>query len=189
MVYGAGQRDGQWGLEGLDFDTGESRVWIEAGSGDCSGESSNLASILPGVSEVLEQVPDSCENSVYAATTIGPDGTVYQGTLNGMTRYVPDAVEASSAASQAEAGVEQALDLLARSQSDAPSNISERDFLRRALVQLIATQSVALEAGLREAGSAVALAMEALDAAVTALDAGEPYDAYVETAREALVAL
>jgi hypothetical protein len=104
-----------------------------------------------------------------------------------MTRYVPDAVEASSAASQAEAGVEQALDLLARSQSDAPSNISERDFLRRALVQLIATQSVALEAGLRELGSAVASAMEALDAAVTALDAGEPHDAYVETAREALV--
>jgi len=188
LVYGAGQRDGQWGLEGLDFDTGESRVWVEAGSGVCAGESSNLASILPGVSEVLEQVPDSCENSVYAATTVGPDGTVYQGTLNGMTRYVPDAVEASPSASQAEAGVEQALDLLSRSQSDAPSNVSERDFLRRALVQLMATQSVAREAGLGELSVAVAGAMQALDAAVAALDAGEPYDAYVETAREALVA-
>jgi F0F1-type ATP synthase alpha subunit len=32
---------------------------------------------------------------------------VYQGTLNGMTRYVPDAVEAASADAQVEAGVEQ----------------------------------------------------------------------------------
>jgi hypothetical protein len=189
LVYGAGQRNGQWGLEGLDFDTGESRVWIEAGSGICSGESSNLAAILPGVSEVLEQVPDSCENSVYAATTIGPDGTVYQGTLNGMTRYVPDGVEAIPAASRAEAGVEQALDLLSRSQSNAPSNISKRDFLRRSLAQLIATQSVALEAGLGELSAAAGEAMEALDAAVAALDAGEPYGVYVEMARESLTTL
>jgi hypothetical protein len=188
LVYGAGQREGQWGLEGLDFETGASRVWVEAGPGTCPGDSTGIAAVLPGVSEVLEQVPDSCENSVYAATTVGPDGMVYQGTLNGMTRYVPEAAEALTASLQAAAGIDQALDLLARSESDAPSSISERDYLRRALVQLVATQAVALSAELGDIATAAATAMESLDAAVAALDAGEPYDAHVQAAREALSA-
>ncbi|MBW1906031.1 MAG: hypothetical protein JRJ24_12120 [Deltaproteobacteria bacterium] len=186
LVYGAGQREGQWGLEGLDFATGESRVWVEAGPGTCPGDSTGIAAALPGVSDVLELVPDSCENSVYAATTVGPDGMVYQGTLNGMTRYVPDAAEALSASSQAAAGIDQALDLLARSQSDAPSSISERDYLRRALVQLVATQAVALDGGLGDIATPAAIAMESLDAAVAALDAGEPHDVHVQAARDAL---
>jgi len=189
LVYGAGQRDGQWGLEGLDFETGESRVWVEAGPGTCPQENEGLLALLPGVGDVLEQVPDSCENSVYAATTIGPDGMVYQGTLNGMTRYVPEVARALPAASQADAGVDQALDLLARSESDAPSNISERDYLRRAGVQLVATEAVALGAGLDEIATAAASALGSIDSAIAALDAGEPYDAYVQEARDALSAL
>jgi hypothetical protein len=189
LVYGAGQRDGQWGLEGLDFATGESRVWVEAGPGTCPQDNQGLLPLLPGVGDVLEQVPDSCENSVYAATTVGPDGMVYQGTLNGMTRYVPETEQALPATSQAAAGVDQALDLLARSESDAPSNISERDYLRRARVQLVATEAVASEAGLDEVATAAADALESVDAAITALDAGEPYDTYVQDARDALNAL
>jgi hypothetical protein len=189
LVYGAGQRDGQWGLEGLDFATGESRVWVVAGPGTCPQENAGLVALLPGVADVLAQVPDSCENSVYAATTIGPDGMVYQGTLNGMTRYVPEVVQALPAASQADAGVDQALDLLARSESDAPSNISERDYLRRAGVQLVATETVALGAGLDDVATAAASALGSIDAAIAALDAGEPYDAYVQEARDALSAL
>jgi hypothetical protein len=189
LVYGAGQRDGQWGLEGLDFATGESRVWVEAGPGTCPQENSGLVALLPGVADVLAQVPDSCENSVYAATTIGPDGMVYQGTLNGMTRYVPETEQPLPAASQASAGVDQALDLLARSESDAPSNISERDYLRRAGVQLVATEAVALGAGLDEIATAAASALGSIDSAIAALDAGEPYDAYVQEARDALSAL
>jgi len=189
LVYGAGQRDGQWGLEGLDFATGESRVWVEAGPGTCPQDNQGLLPLLPGVGDVLEQVPDSCENSVYAATTIGPDGMVYQGTLNGMTRYVPETAQGLPATTQAAAGVDQALDLLARSESDAPSNISERDYLRRARVQLVATEAVASEAGLDEVATAAADALEAVDAAITALDAGEPYDTYVQDARDALNAL
>jgi hypothetical protein len=189
LVYGAGQRDGQWGLEGLDLATGESRVWVAAGPGTCPQDDPGLVALLPGVADVLEQVPDSCENSVYAATTIGPDGMVYQGTLNGMTRYVPEIEQAIPAASQADAGVDQALDLLARSESDAPSNISERDYLRRAAVQLLATEVVALEAGLDDVGAAAATALESLDVAIAAHDAGEPYDAHVQEARETLEAL
>jgi hypothetical protein len=189
LVYGAGQRDGQFGLEGLDFETGESRVWVAAGSGECPPELLVIASALPGVADVLEQVPDSCENSVYAATTVGPDGTVYTGTFNGMTRYVSGTVDAIPADSQAVAGVEQALDLLARSESDTPTSISERDYLRRALVQLVATQSAASEAGRGDISAAAAAAMKSLDAAVTALDAGEPHSADVQAARDALSAL
>ena len=186
LVYGTGQRDGQWGLEGLDFATGQSRVWVPAGPGTCPGDSSGVAGALPGVSDVLEVVPDSCENSVYAATTIGPDGMVYQGTLNGMTRYVPSTADAIPAAAQAEAGVDQALDLLTRSELDARSSISERDYLRRAIVQLDATQTIARDAGLASVTAAVVAALESLDAAVAALDAGEPYSAEVQAARVAL---
>ncbi|MBT8467679.1 MAG: hypothetical protein KJN97_02925, partial [Deltaproteobacteria bacterium] len=186
LVYGAGQRDGQWGLEGLDFENGESRVWVEAGPGSCRPESMTILSVLPGVAEVLEVVPDSCENSFYAATTIGPDGTVYQGTLNGMSRYVPATSEPLSADERAAAGVEQALELLDRSQSEAPSNIGERDYLRRAIAQLLATQQVALGSGMTDVAAAAASAMQSLDEAVAAFDAGAPYDSYVEDAREAL---
>ena len=186
LVYGTGQRDGQWGLEGLDFETGESRLWVEAGSGVCRPEHMMILSVLPGVAGVLEQVPNSCENSFYAATTVGPDGMVYQGTLNGMTRYVPATSAPLPAGDQAAAGVEQALDLLARSESDAPSSISERELLRRAIAQLVATQAAALDAGLGNVVVAAASAMESLDAAVAALDADEPYGDYVQAARDAL---
>ncbi len=189
LVYGAGQRDGQFGLEGLDFETGESRVWVAAGSGECPPELLGIVSALPGVADILEQVPDSCENSIYAATTVGPDGTVYTGTFNGMTRYLPGVADAMPAGSQAVAGVEQALDLLARSESDTPTSISERDYLRRALVQLVATQAAATEAGRDDISAAAAAAMKSIDAAVTALDAGEPHSADVQAAHDALSGL
>lgn len=187
IVYGAGQRDGQWGLEGLDLETGVSRVWVPAGPGTCLGDSLGLAAILPGVADVLEIVPDSCENSVYAATTVGPDGVVYQGTLNGMTRYVPAEVSTLSASAQTDAGIDQTLDLLSRSGRAGPGGISKKDYLRRAIVQLEATQDVALENGLGDVARAAAAGLESLDAAVSALDSGEPYDAFVDAARAAVV--
>ena len=186
LVYGAGQRDGQWGLEGLDFASGESRLWAPAGPGTCPGDSSGIAGALPGVADVLDVVPDSCENSVYAATTVGPDGVVYQGTLNGMSRYVPEAVPELTPQTRAEAGVAQARDLLNRSESATPNGISERGSLRRAIVQLDATQTVAIDAGMGDLVSAVASALESLDAAVVALDAGDPYAVYLDAARDAL---
>jgi hypothetical protein len=189
LVYGAGQRNGQWGLEGLDFETGESRLWVEAGSGSCRPELMMVLSILPGVAEVLEVVPNSCENSFYAATTIGPDGTVYQGTLNGVSRYVPATSEPLPADERAAVGVEQALDLLDRSQSDAPSNIGERNYLRRAIAQLLETQQVAASAGIADIATAAANAMQSLDEAVAAFDAAEPHDSYVQDARAALSAI
>ncbi len=186
LVYGAGQRAGQWGLEGLDFETGESRVWVAAGSGECPSEFLTAASALPGVADVFDQVPDSCENSAYAATTIGPDGMVYTGTFGGMTRYVPGAVDVVPAALQVAAGIGQALELLARSESAVLGSISERDYLRRALLQLVATQSAALHAGRGDISSATVMAMESLDVAIATLDRSEPHHDSVKVARETL---
>lgn len=64
LVYGIGQRNGVWGLEGLDFETGASKLWIEAS-------------------------PDVTDNSAFAATTVGPKGVVFSGTFLGYTIFRP----------------------------------------------------------------------------------------------------
>lgn len=66
LVYGIAQSGGAWGLEGVDFDTGESRLRVES-------------SARP------------TDNSFYAATTVGPEGTVWTGTFNGLTVFRPPA--------------------------------------------------------------------------------------------------
>ena len=64
MMYGIGSRDGIWTLEGIDWDTGEVELTVETTA-----------------------FPNS--NSFYAATTVGPDGTVWTGTFGGVTRFQP----------------------------------------------------------------------------------------------------
>ena len=62
LVYGQGQRGGTWGLEGVDLATGKQVLRVAASAG-----------------------PDS--NSVYAATEVGPDGAIWQGTGGGIDIY------------------------------------------------------------------------------------------------------
>lgn len=71
MIYGIGARNDVWTLEGLDWDTGEVVLTVEASASPTT-------------------------NSFYAATTVGPGGTVWTGTLGGVTRFQPcdPAVEA-----------------------------------------------------------------------------------------------
>lgn len=64
MVYGIGARKGVWGLEGIDMDSGKSKVWFPAGEG-------------------------SSHNSFYAQTEIATDGTVWTGVFGGIDRYKP----------------------------------------------------------------------------------------------------
>jgi hypothetical protein len=64
MIYGIGAREGVWTLEGLDWDTGDVALTVETTA-----------------------FPTS--NSFYAATTIGPDGTVWTGNFGGVTRFQP----------------------------------------------------------------------------------------------------
>jgi len=189
MVYGMGQREGQWGLEGLDLFTGESVLWAPGGPGTCNQEFMGAASLLPGVSEVLEQVPDSCENSIYSATTVGPDGAIYTGTLNGMSRYIPDTTVVLSSEAQIVAGLDQSTDLLSRAEAgEVAGSISVRDNLRRALVQLGAVDDVARQARLDEVSMQVQEAQSAVDEAVQALDAGGSIDAGVAAAQAAIEA-
>jgi hypothetical protein len=62
LVYGQGQRQGTWGLEGVDLATGGQALHVPA--------SPNLES-----------------NSIYAATEVGPDGAIWQGTAGGIDVY------------------------------------------------------------------------------------------------------
>lgn len=62
LIYGQGQRDGTWGLEGVDLRTGEQVLWVPSG-------------------------PTPASNSFYAATEVGPAGDVWQGTSGGIDVY------------------------------------------------------------------------------------------------------
>ncbi|MGB5812099.1 MAG: hypothetical protein WBG86_16305 [Polyangiales bacterium] len=187
LVYGIGQRDGQWGLEGLDLETGESALWAPGGPGTCDQAFAGIAAVLPGVSEVLEVVPDSCENSIYAATTVGPDGTIYTGTLNGVSRYAPESTTELSSEAKILAGLDQGTDLLARTRMEgAPGSVSIRDYLRRTLVQLGAADEVARDASLLEVSEPLHEAQRSVDLAVQALDAGGPIDQDVAAAGAAI---
>jgi hypothetical protein len=62
LVYGQAQRNGVWGLEGVDLETGRPVLRVPASPG-----------------------PDS--NSIYAATEVGPDGAIWQGVGGGIDVY------------------------------------------------------------------------------------------------------
>ncbi|MDX1510789.1 MAG: hypothetical protein R3249_05550 [Nitriliruptorales bacterium] len=62
LVYGIGARNDVWTLEGIDIETGE-------------------------VVLTVPSAPFPMENSFYAATTVGPDESVWTGTFGGVTRW------------------------------------------------------------------------------------------------------
>jgi hypothetical protein len=64
LIYGIGSRDGVWTLEGVDWATGEVELTVET-------------------------APFPTNNSFYAATTVGHDGTVWTGNFGGATRFQP----------------------------------------------------------------------------------------------------
>jgi hypothetical protein len=62
LIYAVGAREGMWTLEAIDTDTGE-------------------------VHHTIPSFALPMQNSFYAATTIGPDETVWSGTFGGITRW------------------------------------------------------------------------------------------------------
>jgi hypothetical protein len=64
MVYAVGLQDGVWSLQGVDLRTGELRLSVPTS-----------ASVTA--------------NSTYAATTVGPDRSIWTGTFGGVTRFFP----------------------------------------------------------------------------------------------------
>lgn len=59
LIYGTGVRNGTWGLEGIDWRTGERRLWVPT-------------------------TPLPTENSFFSATTVGPGGDIWQGGVGGL---------------------------------------------------------------------------------------------------------
>ncbi len=92
LAYGVGQRAGAWGVEALDWTTGRSRFFARAKSAPCDAKARGFlqqGGVLAVFDPVLKELPRSCENSFYAATEVGPGGTIYTGTFLGMTIYRP----------------------------------------------------------------------------------------------------
>jgi hypothetical protein len=185
LVYGIGQRGGQFGVEALDLDTGASVLWAPGGSGACDPNLISVARVLPPVDAVLdtEIIPGSgvlvheraCENSVYAATTVGPDGSIYTGTFFGVSKYTPDVVPPPSESVQAHAGVDQALDLLDRALAalGGGGTSAARDYVGRAYVQVSGTVAPAYVTGPTAAYNEVIAAATSIQAALTAIDAAQ----------------
>ncbi len=142
LFYGIGQRDGLWGVEGVDFETGESRLFAPGSMTECSQEA--LDSINPllrvFIQDSLDRMPGSCENSFYAGTEVGPDGAIVTGTFQGASKYTPDAVTIVPALTRADAGVRQGIDLTDRALADLPDDVEGAlEATRRGVIQLGAT--------------------------------------------------
>jgi hypothetical protein len=142
LFYGIGQRDGVWGLEGVDFDTGGSRLFAPASVTECSQEVIDGLNplLLFFVADLLERLPGSCENSFFAGTEVGPGGAIVTGTFQGASKYTPDfALEVPDLA-KAGAGVRQGIDLADRALADLPDDVAGAwNATQRGVTQLDAT--------------------------------------------------
>lgn len=142
LMHAIGQRDGAWGLETLDFETGESLRFDPGAQTTCSQAvlDAVAASVLgPFLSPVLEDLPASCENSFFAATEVGADGAIFTGTFQGVSRFVPDAATAVSRKRQGRAGAGQGVDLAARGVAALPADVDvARDMAVRGQLQAAA---------------------------------------------------
>ncbi|MCP4418535.1 MAG: hypothetical protein GY805_18100 [Chloroflexi bacterium] len=93
LFYGIGQRDGVWGLEAVDFATGESSFFVASRQTTCSLASvSQIRSLGLRFTAVIPTLiirPHNCENTIFAATEVGPDSTIYTGTFLGVSKFSP----------------------------------------------------------------------------------------------------
>ncbi len=93
LFYGIGQRAGTWGLEAVDFATGESAFFVPSRQTTCSLASvqqiHSLGLRFTAVIPALLANPHNCENSIFAAAEVGPDSTIYTGTLLGVSKFSP----------------------------------------------------------------------------------------------------
>ena len=92
LAYGMGQRAGDWGVEAMDWDTGKRRFFAPAPTTGCPQEALDLLAQAPVnalLRPILDELPQSCENSFYAATEVGPGGDIWTGTFLGLTIYRP----------------------------------------------------------------------------------------------------
>ncbi len=143
LIYAIGQRRGVWGLEALDFRTGASAFVVPSAQRTCPQQVLDTVAgspLGPFLLPALERLPASCENSLFAATEVGPDGSIYTGTFQGVSRFTPPAVVPAPPRRRAMAGVGQGDDLAARALADLGSAAARAvDAAARGVRQLDAT--------------------------------------------------
>jgi len=171
LMYAIGQRDGVWGLEALDYDTGASVRFDPSAQVACSQAVLDAvdASVLgPFLTPELDALPRSCENSLFAATEVGPDGTIYTGTFQGVSRFVPDSVATGSPKRSGAAGAAQGTDVAARALAALPSSLeTAHEMAKRGQTQLAtALAVVGTSSGADIDASSAAGATTALSAAI-----------------------
>jgi hypothetical protein len=91
LAYGMRLKGDEWGVGGLEWKNGHSSFWAASPGGPCSDTALGYledSGTLPILGPVIEEIPNSCENSFYAATEIGPKRSIWTGTFLGLTRYV-----------------------------------------------------------------------------------------------------
>jgi hypothetical protein len=149
-MYAIGQRHGTWGLEAIDFRTGESAFVVPSAQRTCPQQVLDTIAaspLAPFLLPTIERLPASCENSIFAATEVGPDGSIYTGTFQGISRFMPATVVPAPARRRAVAGVGQGDDLAARALAALPGDEARAtDAADRGVVQLDATLSALDEA-------------------------------------------
>jgi hypothetical protein len=92
LAYGIRQREGIWGAGGLNWKNGKSQFFAPASDQECSQQALDFleeGGILPVLGPTLDELPNSCQNSFFAATEIGPGKSIWTGTFLGMTIYEP----------------------------------------------------------------------------------------------------
>lgn len=95
-----GDDAGTFGMRALDFDTGASQWFAPTAKQDC-GPGVVVAALaqLPGLSALATLhglLPDNaCGNGFFSAQQMDADGTLYQGTFLGLSRWRPPASEAT----------------------------------------------------------------------------------------------
>ncbi len=91
LAYGMRLKDSEWGVGGLRWKNGKSSFFAPSPGGPCSDTAIGYleeSGTLPILGPVIDEIPNSCENSFYAATEIGPKRSIWTGTFLGLTKYV-----------------------------------------------------------------------------------------------------
>jgi len=142
MIYGIGLQDALFGLEGIDFETGASALFVPGDATVCPQQVfDNMSPVIAAlVGPVLERLPQSCENSFYAGTTVGPDGAIYTGTWAGVSKYTPATTTPAPPLDRADAGLDQGSELVERALAELPGDAARAaHWSARGALQLNAT--------------------------------------------------
>jgi len=84
-----------YGARALNMSDGSPR-WFVAGERQACGTTAPMQSLLTPVLAAVGRLPvlaaltNACENALFAGLTMGPNGTLYTGTFQGASRFVPD---------------------------------------------------------------------------------------------------